>query len=582
MMKQKIASKIEEAIKQLQQQKKIDKTDDYNVEVEYPREKNHGDYATNIALQISSKLDKKSTEIAGLIKSAILNLQQEKSSEKIFKKIEVAEPGFINLFLSSEILSQELRKILKKGQDYGKSEIGKNKKVVIDYSSPNIAKPFGIGHLRSTIIGQAIYNIYDFLDYEVIGDNHLGDWGTQFGKLLYAIEEWGEMEEIKKDPIKNLVSLYVKFHQEAEKTPELEEKGKARFKKLEDGDKKATKLWKKCVKWSKQEFDKIYSLLGVTFDYCLGESFYTPMLDEVITEALKKGVAEKSQGAVIIPFPDENTPPLLIRKSDGATLYSTRDLATIKYRRKEFKPDKIIYETGVDQKLYFKQLFWAAELMSWGKRDDYIHIAHGMMRLKGGKMSTRKGRTVYLEKVLNQAVNKAKQIIEKKNPDLKNKQKISKIVGIGAVKYSGLSQVPIKDIIFTWDKVLELQGNSGPYLQYSYVRAKSILRKSKTQIKTILKDIKFPQFNQKQESALLKHLIKFPDVILDSHSNLAPNLIANYLFDLSQLFNEFYEKCPVMESDQKVKSVRLALTESTAQIIKNGLNLLGINTVEKM
>ncbi len=535
--------------------------------VEEPREKAHGDYATNVAMAIG---EEDPIKIAEMIKSKI--------KSNIIEKIEVVKPGFINFYLSQKTLTVELEKILKEKDEYGQSKTGKGKTIVIDYSGVNIAKPFSIGHLRSTIIGQAIYNLHKFLGYKVIGDNHIGDWGTQFGKLIYAIKEWGNEKEIAKEPVKSLVALYVRFHEEAEKNPELEEEGRKWFKKLEQGDKEAKRLWKKCVQWSLKEFEKVYKLLGVKIDFTLGESFYEPMLKDVIEEAQRKGIAVKSKGAVIINYPNDALPPFMIEKSDGATLYSTRDLATIKYRKKKFKPDKIIYEVGADQTLHFEQLFWAAELLGWGKREDYIHVVHGMTHLSTGRMRTRKGEIILLEDVLREAVKRSKKIVEEKSPDLKEKEKVAEIIGIGAVKYNDLSRHPSTNIIFDWERVLNLQGNSGPYLQYTYARAKSIIRKSGTS------RIKVKgEFKEEKETQLLKQLRKFPEVIEQAAENYSPNLICNYLFTLSQDFNTFYELLSVLSAeDNDLKIMRLALVMATTQVIKNGLNLLGIEVLERM
>ncbi|MBU3934379.1 arginine--tRNA ligase [Patescibacteria group bacterium] len=365
MIKQEISDLIKASIRKLQKSGVLPVFEIPEIAVDYPKEKTHGDYSTNIALQLVKIIftlrparrslgagGKKPLEVANLLADDLIS-----SGRDLFEKVEVAMPGFINFFISKKELIYQLKEILREKNSYGSSKIGKGKTVVIDYSGPNIAKPFGIGHLRSTIIGQAYCDIYKFLGYKVIGDNHIGDWGTQFGKLIYAIKKWGNEKEIAKSPIKNLLNLYVKFHEEAEKNPDLENEGRKWFKKLEGGDKDAKRLWKKCVGWSMEEFGRIYKPLGIKFDYVLGESFYVPMLKDIIKEALDKKIAKKSQGAIIIEYPSNALPPLMIRKSDGTTLYSTRDLATIKYRLKKFKPIKIIYEVGVDQILHFKQLF---------------------------------------------------------------------------------------------------------------------------------------------------------------------------------------------------------------------------------
>ncbi len=575
MFSQKIRKEIGKVIIKKQKEKILPEFDFSEIVVEYPKQRIHGHYATNVALIIAKKVKKKPIEIANYLKSELEN-------NYLFEKIEIVEPGFINFFISEKALLDGLRRILKEKEKYGKSDVGKSKTIIIDYSSPNIAKPFSVGHLRSTIIGQAIYNLYKLLGFKVIGDNHLGDWGTQFGKLIYAIKKWGDEKEIEKDPIKNLVSLYVRFHQEAEKNPQLEEKGREWFRKLERGEKEARRLWKKCVKWSLKEFEKVYKILKIKQDLVLGESFYHSLSEEVVEEALKRGVAKESQGALVIPFPEEKLPPLLIKKSDGTTLYSTRDLAAIKYRMEKFKPWKIIYEVGADQKLYFQQLFWAAELLGLGKRDKYVHIAHGMIRLPEGKMSTRKGRVILLEDLLEEAIRKAKEIIKKKNPQIKEneRKKIAETIGVGAVKYNILSKNPETDIIFKWEEALNLEGNSGPYLQYAYVRAKGIIKRFKRKREKVI-------FKQRVLTAkdldFLFQLTKFPEVIEEGGKKYSPNIVANYLFDLAREFNKFYESVPVFqERKEDLRVLRLLLVKAFSQIIKNGLNVLGIDVVEKM
>ncbi len=578
MLKEKIVKLIEQSIKSLQTEGKLPDSEIPEILVERPEEKKHGDYSTNIALKIAKIIKSNPIEIANEITKALSHL----STEPLFENIEVVN-GFINFHLFQKVLVDELKKILEEKDNYGSNKIGKSKTIVIDYSAPNIAKPFGIGHLRSTIIGQAVYNLYKFLGYKVIGDNHLGDWGTQFGKLIYAIKEWGSETEIAKDPIKNLLALYVKFHKKAEKNPALEEGGRQWFKKLEEGDKEAQRIWKKCVKWSLREFDRIYKLLGIKFDLVKGESFYQPMLKKIVKEALKKSVAKESQGAIIIEYPNNILPPFMIQKSDGATLYSTRDLATIKYRRTKFKPFKIIYDVGADQTLHFKQLFSAAELLGWGKSTNYVHVIHGMMRLATGKMQTREGTIIFLENVLEEAIERSKKIVEEKNPKLSEgqKNKIAKIVGIGAVKYNDLCRHPATDIIFDWDKILNLEGNSGPYLQYAYARAKSIIRRSKITPNKILKNFKTSEL--KEEKSLLRVLNQFPEIIRDSAERYSPNLLCNYLFYLAQTFNNLYETLPILKAEtEKLKIQRLALVLATSQIIKNGLKILGIEVLERM
>jgi arginyl-tRNA synthetase len=548
-------------------------------QVEHPEKKEFGDYSTNLAFLVAKELKKKPSEIANQITKSI-------EKEKIFERIEVKEPGFINFFLSLDFLFEELRKILKEKENYGKSKIGKGKTVIIDYSSPNIAKPFGIGHLRSTIIGQALYNIYKFLGYKVIGDNHLGDWGTQFGKLIFAIKNWGK-KKVDDYSIEELEELYVKFHKEAEKNHQLEEEGRKWFKKLEGGDREARRIWKILVKISLKEFERIYELLGVKFDFALGESFYEPMTKEIIEELREKKIAKESQGALIVEFPNNQFPLVIVQKSDGTTTYFTRDLATIKYRLKRWNPDLIIYEVGADQKLHFQQLFKTVEILGWAKKTKFVHVAHGLYRTKTGKFSTRKGETVHLEDVLKEAIERAKEIIEKSETSRglteREKEKISKIVGIGAVKYNDLSQHPSKDIIFDWEKVLNLKGNSAPYLQYTFVRCQSVLEKAGSRkLEVGSRKLKIEKL-KKEEIEILREIYKFPEIIQEAAEKFSPNLICNFVFDLAKKYNLFYDLYPILKAeDKETKNFRLILTKSVSQIIKNSLSLLGIDVPQKM
>ena len=575
MVKQKIEEAVKEAIKDLQKSKKLPNFELSEIKIEHPEDKNHGDYSTNIAMIIAKIIKKNPIEIAETI-----NLEIKKNKIKFFSKIEVVSPGFINFFLSQSVLLEKLGCILKEKEKFGSSNKGKGKTMVIDYSSPNIAKSFGVGHLRSTIIGQALYNIYKFSGWKCIGDNHLGDWGTQFGKLIVALKKWSNPEKIS---IKELEALYVKFHKEAEKNPQLKEQARKEFRSLERQEKTALKIWLKCVQVSLKEFNKIYQLLGIKIDYALGESFYQPMLEQVVKEVIEKKIAEKSQGAFIIKYPGQELPPAIVLKSDEATNYFTRDLATIKYRLKHWNPDLIIYEVGADQKLHLKQLFKAVELLNWASKDKFFHVAHGLVRTKTGKFSTRKGETIHLEKVLDQAILKAKEIINQSseiNFSEKEKGKIAEIVGIGAVKYNDLSQHYSKDVVFDWDKALNLKGNSSPYLQYTFTRCQSVLRKSGSKIK--LKELKKTMISS-QEQEILREIYKFPEKIEEAADKFSPNLICNFLFKLAQKYNLFYGSHPIIKaSTGQSKNFRLALSLAVSQVLKNGLNLMGISLPEKM
>ncbi|HDD46301.1 MAG TPA: arginine--tRNA ligase [Candidatus Aenigmarchaeota archaeon] len=469
-----------------------------------------------------------------------------------------------------------IKRILDEGARYGSSKEGAGKTIVIDYSAPNIAKPMSVGHLRSTIIGDALKRIYSFLGYTCIGDLHQGDWGTQFGKLICAYKLWGDEDRLKKDAIRHLLELYVRFHKEAENRPELEDEARAWFKRLEEGDKDAIKLWKLFSNLSLKEFDRIYRLLGVSFELKLGESFYNTHAKRIVKRLLDLGIAKYSENAVIIDLERYSLPPLVIQKSDETTLYSTRDLATIEYREREFKPSKILYVVGLEQKLYFQQVFKVAELMGFNAKK-YVHVDFGLITLPEGKLSTRKGRVIFLEDVINKGIELALKIIREKGIVKENEKEVAKKVAIGAIKYADLSQNRIKNITFSWSKMLNFEGNSGPYLQYTYARARSILRKGSmpTNFNTDL-------LQDKREIEIIKTLSLFPLIVKKAAKEYEPHHIANYVYKLAEAFNEFYQSVPVLRAESSVRDARLALVKATAIVIRNGLNLLGIEAIEQM
>lgn len=564
--------------------------------LEFPANEEHGDYSTNIAMTAFGKKEKildrgKKETIAVFLENSnsprelaekiVEKLKDDKKLSDVVEKIETAGPGFINFWLKKEYLLKKLYQVLQQKSKYGKADLGKGKTVIVEYSSPNIAKPFTIGHLRSTIIGDAVANLFQAIGYNVYRDNHLGDWGTQFGKQLYAIKTWGNEKEItkSKNPIKELVRLYVRFHKEAEKDPDILEKGREWFKKLEEGDEEARRLWQKCINWSWKEFDKIYGLLDVEFSEefqngrGLGESFFEDKMQEVIKELEEKEMLKEGEkGAKLVFFPNDKYPPAMILKKDGTTLYHTRDLATDKYRKENFDPDLIINEVGAEQTLYFKQLFEIEKMLGWFEESQRIHISHGLIRFKKGKMSTRKGDVIWLENVLKQATQKAKEIGS-------DSKKLAQSVGIGALKYNDLKRDPKTEIIFNWDEILNMEGNSGPYLQYTYARAKSVLDKAGKKIKADSLQNNKEQTNP-EELSLMRHFVRFSETIIDAGKNYSPNILCNYLYELAQKYNTFYNKHQIVGNQEEEK--RLALTAATAQILKNGLTLLGIDTPEKM
>ena len=497
-----------------------------------------------------------------------------------------AEGSYINFYLNWTKVASEIIKEIEEHRDaYGRRNLGGKKRIVVDMSSPNIAKPMSVAHLRSTIIGDSIARIYEFIGYEVIKDNHLGDWGTQFGKLLYAFKHWGDSKKVNREGTRALLEVYVKFHKEAEKNPELEEKGREEFSKLEKGKKKKKKLWEWFVSISKKEFEEIYDMLGVNFDYWLGESFYVEMCDDVIELALKRKIAEVGeQGEVVVKLDKYGLPNLLIRKSDESTLYATRDLATIRYRMEKFKPFRIIYVVGSEQRLYFRQVFKTAELLGFCKEEALKHVYFGLMKLPEGKLSTRKGRVVLLQDVFQKTVDKAFEIITQKNPKLKNKEEVAKKVAVAAMKFADLSQNRVKDFLFDWDKFVSFEGDTGPYLQYTYARAKSIIRKAEEMnIDISGADITAGQAPQNDaELEILEMLIRFPTVIMEAAKHHEPHRIAEYLIELAHKFNSFYQRLPVLKAEEKIRDLRLHMVECVSQVIKNGLMLLGIEVIEEM
>jgi arginyl-tRNA synthetase len=544
--------------------------------IEYPNDEANGDYACNIAMRLTKQVGRNPREIA---REIIDDLPEN----DLIKQVEIAGPGFINIFLSEQVLGKEIKTILSEGNDYGRMEIGRGKTIVLDYSSPNIAKPLGVHHLLSTIIGQSIRNIYAKLGYKCVSINHVGDWGTQFGKLIYAYKNWGDKGVIEKDPINELLKLYVKFHDEVEKDPEIEEKARYEFRIFEEGDKENRALWEWFVEESMKKIEETYEKLGgINFTYVQGESFYEDKLDGMLQEGKEQGVfVEGEDGSYIVEFDDENMPPFVVQKKDGATLYSTRDFATLKYRIEEWSPEKIIYVVDIAQTLHFKQLFEGAKRFAW-YNDQGVHAWFGRMHMKDGKMSTRKGNVVLLDDVLDEAVLRAGKIIEEKNPNLSDKENVARVSGIGSVKYNILSQNRTTDITFDWDRMLSLEGNSAPYMQYTYARAKSILRKAKEEIVNEM-SMDDPEDIDKKTHALLVLFPRFKEQIILAAEEYKPNIVSNYLYELAQRFNSFYNAVPVLRAkNDNSRKVRLEIVETASQILKNGLEILGVEVVEEM
>src|SRR3989339_1252548 len=492
---------------------------------------------------------------------------------------------YLNLILNKEkIYSLVLSQAGKLKNKYGENGVNAEKTAIIDYSGPNIAKPIGVGHLRSTIIGQALANIYEATGYGVIRDNHLGDWGTQFGKLVYAYRQWGDKKKIAENPIKELNELYVKFHEEAEKNPEIEDKAREIFRKMEEGDSELIKLWMKFRSISIAEFKKVYERLGIKFDMYLGEIYFAGETDKIVEECLEKKLAKKDEETGAIAVEDlDGLPSFLLRKKDDSGLYITRDLAALIFRMEVFEPDDILYVVGEEQSLHFKQLFALARTLGYIDGDKVKHVGFGLVLSGGEKMSTRKGTLIELEELIKQSVEKSKEILRQKNKDLSEKEveEISEIIGLGAVVYNDLRQSRQKNISFDWNRMLDFEGGSAVYLQYTVARINSILKK--LDAAEIEEKISKPVFEKESEFALAIKMMFFPQIILDAQKHNSPHLVAVYLEELAQLFNHFYNEVLVINTkDANLRLSRVLLIKSVATVIKNGLGLLGVKTPEKI
>ena len=488
--------------------------------------------------------------------------------------------GYVNFFVNkSQLAETVINDVLTKKEKYGHTDLGQEKAVVIDFSSPNIAKPFHIGHIRTTVIGNALYKIYDSQGYNVVRVNHLGDYGTQFGKLIVAFKLWGSKEAVEANPIPELLKLYVKFHEEAEQKPEMEDEARAWFTKLENGDEEAKALWQWFRDESLKEFARVYDLLDIEFDSYAGESFYSDKMDSVIETLKDKKLLVQSQGTNVVDLEQYNMPPALITKNDGSTLYMTRDLAAAIYRKNTYDFDKCIYVVGSQQSLHFQQLFKVLELMGYEWSKDLIHVPFGMVALEEGTMSTRKGRVVFLEDVLKQAVEKTKEIVLSKNPNAKNVEQIAKQVGVGAVVFQELSNSRIKDYTFSWSRTLSFEGETGPYVQYTHARCCAVLRKAEEEVTA---DINYDLLSEGDGAEVLKVIGSFNKAILAAMRKNEPHIITRFVLDLAQAFNKFYHDNPILVDDVEVRKARLALVAATRQTIENALALLGMHAPERM
>ena len=545
--------------------------------LEIPQDSKMGDYAFP-CFRLAKVMRKAPQMIAADITESI-------KGESLFSDVQQVN-AYVNMFLSKEGYIKSTLEEAIDGENFGKSSMGEGKTVIVEYSSPNIAKPFHIGHIRSTVIGNSIYLIYDALGYKVRRLNHVGDYGTQFGKMIVAYRHWGNEQDVKDAPITTLLNYYTKFHVEAEKHPELDDEARKAFVDLEKGEEGELKLWKWFSEESMKEFNRVYKMLNIEFDEVDGESFYSDKMQRFIEELKEKGLLEVSRGAQIVDLEKYGMPPALITKSDGSTLYCTRDIATAVYRKETYDFYKNIYVVATQQNLYFQQWMKVVELLGYDWVKDCIHVPFGMVSLEEGTMSTRSGRVVFLEDVLNKAVEKTREIISEKNPaaDADFIDEVAKQVGIGAVIFQELSNNKIKDYVFKWDKVLNFDGETGPYVQYTHARGASVLRKAGDAIvsKAEKLDIDFKYLNSDSAYELVKLIYAFPGVVVEAGEKFEPSIITRHVVNMAQGFNRFYHDEHILTDNDDEKTAKIALTIAAKNAIKRGLALLGMQAPERM
>ena len=543
--------------------------------IEKPKDQKNGDYAFP-CFKLAKELRKAPAIIANDIQEKI-----EIDKEKI-EKIEVVG-GYLNFYINKNAMTKEVLEKVELDEEYGKSKIGEGKNIIVDYSSPNIAKQFHIGHLRSTVIGAALYKIYKHLGYNVTGINHLGDYGTQFGKLIEGYKLWGNEYNLKENPIDKLTEIYVRISQLCKEDEKVLEECRNNFKKLEEGDKYCVELWKEFTDVSLKEYQKVYDLLGSKFDAWIGESFYVDKVPEVLERLEKSGKLVESQGAKIIDLEDKGIKtPCIIKKTNGSSTYATRDLAAILYRARTYDFDKALYLTSYEQALHFKQVFEVAKLLGIDEKytNGLVHVPFGMVLLPTGKMSTREGKVIKLQDLLEEAIQRAKKVIEEKNPGLENKDEIAKKVGIGAVIFNDLANNRVKDEIFEWDQILNFQGETGPYIQYTYVRTKSVLEKVEKVPEFATVDLN--ELSDEYSQNIIKLMYNFENTLVQVTKKEEPSILSRYLIDLAKSYSSFYNENKIITDEQITQDARVYLTYAVGQVLKTGANLLGIEMPEKM
>ncbi|MBF1184294.1 MAG: arginine--tRNA ligase [[Eubacterium] sulci] len=546
--------------------------------IEIPQDQSMGDYAFP-CFRLAKTMRKAPNLIAA-------ELAEKLQGEQLFSEVSPVN-AYVNMFVSrEEMMKSTVSEVLEEKENFGRSDIGGNKKVIVEFSSPNIAKPFHIGHIRSTVIGNSLSKIYDALGYDVFKINHLGDYGTQFGKMICAYRRWGNREDVINSPIKTLLGYYTKFHVEVEEHPELEDEARAIFTKLEQGSKEEVELWQWFREESLKEFQRVYDMLGIEFDSYNGESFYSDKMPRFEKELLDKGLLQESNGAQVVDLEEYKLGTALIKKSDGSSLYITRDIAAAVYRKENYDFYKNIYVVATQQNLHFQQLFKILELMGYDWANQCVHVPFGMVRLEEGTMSTRHGRVVFLEDVLNGAIEKTREIIEEKNPNIENLEEITSQVGIGAVVFNELSNNRIKDYTFKWDQILNFDGETGPYVQYTHARCASLLRKAGEDIVAKAQDPKNVDFAllAKSDSAyeLTKLIYAFPGVVEQAGEKYEPSIITRHIIDIAQCFNKFYHDEHIIVDDEVEKTSKIALVIATKRVIATGIGLLGMKAPERM
>lgn len=539
--------------------------------IEIPPRPDMGDYAFP-CFRLAKVMRKAPNIIASDIKEQIGDVD-------FIEKIDVAG-AYLNFYIKKDIFVKSMIETAN-SDNFGCSDMGEGQTICIDYSSPNVAKNFHVGHLRTTIIGNSLYKIYSKLGYKVIRINHLGDWGTQFGKLIVAYKAWGSKEAVETDGIAELMKLYVKFHEEADKNPELVDEARAWFNKMENGDEEALSIWQWFKDISLVEYKRTYNLLGMDFDYYLGESFYRDKCQAVVDKITKAGLLKESEGAMIVDLSEYDMAPCIITKKDGSSIYATRDLAAIFYRKETYNFSKCLYVTGQEQKLHFAQVFKVVELLGneWAK-DQLVHIPYGLVSLEGAKLSTRSGNIIYAEDILKDAIAKSLEIITEKSPNLANKEDVAKKVGVGAVLFNDLYNQRIKDVSFSWNKVLNFDGETGPYVQYTHARCCSVVRMDEDFDPA--SPVNYDLITEQDAIELLKEINRFPSVIKDAAEKYEPSVVARFAVDVAQAFNKFYNSTRINVDDKELKNSRVMLTYLTKNTISESLNLLGIEAPEAM